>query len=90
MILIDTNVLLYATVGGFAEHPRARAFLDAAISGDVQHCICWVSVFEYLRAVTHPKLLRPAPLPLDKALENEQPFRGREEAEATLARIAAG
>ena len=70
MILIDTNILLYATVGGFEEHARARTFLDDAISGDVQHCLCWVSVFEYLRAVTHPKLLRPTALPLKKAVEN--------------------
>ncbi len=70
MILIDTNILLYATVGGFEEHSRAREFLDEAVSGDVQHCLCWVSVFEYLRAATHPRLLRPAALPLGKAVEN--------------------
>lgn len=32
----------------------------------------WVNVFEYLRAVTHRRLVRPAPLTIEKALENVQ------------------
>ncbi|MFQ5744232.1 MAG: TA system VapC family ribonuclease toxin [Acidobacteriota bacterium] len=70
MSLIDTNVLVYATVPGFPEHARARQLLEEMLAGPRQHFLTWVNVFEYLRTVTHRRLIRPAPLPLDKALEN--------------------
>lgn len=70
MSLIDTNVLIYATVPGFPEHPVARELLEEIRSGSRQHFVTWINVFEYLRAVTHRRLIRPAPLPMPKALEN--------------------
>jgi toxin-antitoxin system PIN domain toxin len=68
--LIDTNILIYATIPGFPEHRRAREILKEIFTGPAQHYVTWVNVFEYLRAVTHRRLVRPAPLPLKKALEN--------------------
>jgi toxin-antitoxin system PIN domain toxin len=70
MSLIDTNVLIYATVPGFPEHQAARALLDEIAGGARQHFITWINIFEYLRAVTHRRLVRPAPLPMGEALEN--------------------
>lgn len=70
MSLIDTNLLIYATVPGFAEHEAARSFLEEIGSGSRQYFVTWTNVFEYLRAVTHRRLVRPAPLPMAQALEN--------------------
>jgi len=70
MSLIDTNVLIYATVPGFPEHRAAWDLLDEIRSGSRQHFVTWINVFEYLRAVTHRRLVRPAPLAMPKALDN--------------------
>jgi|MudIll2142460700_1097286.scaffolds.fasta_scaffold140773_3 hypothetical protein len=70
MILLDTNILVYATVPGFEEHSRARGLLEDIPAGDSLYCVTWVNLFEYLRAVTHRRLIRPAPLPIEEALQN--------------------
>jgi toxin-antitoxin system PIN domain toxin len=70
MSLIDTNLLIYATVPGFSEHDAARAFLEDIVNGSRQHFVTWINIFEYLRAVTHRRLVRPAPLPMADALHN--------------------
>lgn len=55
---------------GFAEHARAREVLDEITTGPDQHYLTWVNVFEYLRAVTHRRLVKPAPLHWTDAVEN--------------------
>ncbi len=72
MSLIDTNILIYATVPGFPEHTRARDLLRQVLAGPEQHYVTWINVFEYLRVVTHARFIRPVPLPLREALENVQ------------------
>ncbi len=70
MILLDTNILVYATIPGFDEHGRAKELLRDIATGENEHCITWVNIFEYLRTVTHRRLVRPVPLSLQDALEN--------------------
>ena len=70
MILIDTNVLVYATIPGFEEHSRARKLLQEVFAGDAFYCVTWVNIFEYLRIVTHRRLVRPVPLTIREALDN--------------------
>jgi toxin-antitoxin system PIN domain toxin len=72
MILIDTNILVYATVPGFEEHSRATKLLQEVFAGDSLYCVTWVNIFEYLRIVTHRRLVRPAPLAISEALQNVQ------------------
>jgi predicted nucleic acid-binding protein len=72
MILIDTNILVYATLPGFPEHKPTSELLSELLAGRVGHCLTWINIFEYLRVVTHRRLVRPAPLGMDKALENIQ------------------
>lgn len=86
MTLVDTNILVYATIPGFPEHARCRAVLDAILAGDEPHHLTWVNVFEYLRIVTHRKLVRPKPLTLAHALDNVQLLF----AHASISRIDAG
>lgn len=70
MTLLDTNVLLYATFAGFPEHDRAREVLMEVAEDGAPHCTTWINLFEYLRAATHPRMVRPAPVTLDQAMRN--------------------
>ncbi|MGO0307652.1 type II toxin-antitoxin system VapC family toxin [Endozoicomonas acroporae] len=70
MKLIDTNILVYASIPFFDEHELARALLEQVASQKARHCITWINIFEYLRVVTHPKLIKPKPLGIEQALAN--------------------
>jgi toxin-antitoxin system PIN domain toxin len=70
VILIDTNVLVYATIPGFPEHGQAMKLLARLDRDKLPHAVTWINVFEYLRVVTHRAMIKPHPLPLAKALEN--------------------
>lgn len=61
MILVDANVLVYAYVRDFEQHARARAWLDARLSGAGRVGLPWPSLLAFLRLVTNPRLFpRPA------------------------------
>jgi toxin-antitoxin system PIN domain toxin len=70
MTLIDTNILVYASVPFFEEHQTARKLLEGIASERNSHCITWVNIFEYLRVVTHSKLIKPKPMSIKQALGN--------------------
>lgn len=70
MKLIDTNILVYASVPFFDEHQTAKELLDNISRQRVRYCTTWINAFEYLRVVTHPKLIEPKPMSINKALEN--------------------
>lgn len=70
MKLIDTNILVYASIPFFDEHEVAKTLLEQVASQKTRHCITWINMFEYLRVVTHPKLIRPKPLGIEQALAN--------------------
>lgn len=67
MIIPDANLLLYATVDAFAEHQRARRWLDGIMNGDEDVALVPVAIFAFLRVGTHRRVLNP-PLPLELAL----------------------
>jgi toxin-antitoxin system PIN domain toxin len=56
VILVDANLLIYAHVGSFAQHPRARDWLDAQLNGDTQVGLPWPSLLAFLRIVTNPRV----------------------------------
>jgi uncharacterized protein len=63
VILVDANLLIYAHVGSFAQHERARAWLDAQLSGAGPVGMPWPSLLGFLRIVTNPRVFtRPAPI----------------------------
>ena len=70
MKLIDTNILVYASVPYFDEHQLAKKLLEKIAQQKARHCITWINIFEYLRVVTHPKLIKPKPFGMDQALSN--------------------
>ena len=56
MIALDTNLLVYAHVNSFAQHERARAWLDAQLQGAAPVGLPWPSLVAFLRIVTNPRL----------------------------------
>ena len=69
MILLDTNILAYAAALNDPRHASCRRVLEDACQRPREYCLTWVNLFEYLRVVTHPKVL-DSPLPFQEALEN--------------------
>lgn len=56
MILVDANLLVYAHVGSFAQHERAREWLDAQLNGRARVGLPWPSLLGFLRLVTNPRV----------------------------------
>lgn len=63
MILVDANLLIYAHVSSFAQHPRAREWLDSQLGGSGRVGLPWPSLLGFLRIVTNPRVFeRPEPV----------------------------
>ncbi len=63
MILIDANLLVYAHVSSFAQHDRARNWLDGQLNGAAPVGLPWESLLAFLRLVTNPRVFeRPEPI----------------------------
>lgn len=52
MILLDANLLIYAVNETLPQHAAARAWLEAALSGNEAVGLPWVSVLAFLRITT--------------------------------------
>lgn len=62
MILVDVNILVYATFDDLPHHATAREWLDAQINGPALVGIPWESLLGFLRIATNPRtLVRPLP-----------------------------
>lgn len=58
MFAVDTNVLLYASDVSFVvEHARCRQLLDGWRRRSLPWYLTWGIVYEYIRVVTHPRVL---------------------------------
>lgn len=63
MILVDVNLLLYAHIGAFQQHERARSWLDGQLNGRAPVGLPWAALLGFLRVATNPRIFeRPAPL----------------------------
>jgi predicted nucleic acid-binding protein len=63
VILVDANPLVYAHVGGFAQHAAARAWLDERPNGSARVRLPWSSLLAFVRLVTNPRVFeRPEPV----------------------------
>jgi uncharacterized protein len=58
MFMVDTNVLIYAADRSFEEHEACRAKLETWRSGKLPWYLTWGIVYEFLRVVTHPRVLK--------------------------------
>lgn len=56
MILVDANLLVYAKVTNFAQHDRAREWLDRRLGGRTRVGLAWESLTAFVRLVTNPRV----------------------------------
>lgn len=59
-MIVDANLLLYASNEDLPQHERARRWLLEALAGPARVGLAWQSLATFLRVVTHPRIL-PAP-----------------------------
>jgi toxin-antitoxin system PIN domain toxin len=59
VILVDVNLLLYASIPGYREYEPARTWLDEQLSGSGSVGFPWPTLLGYLRVATHPRLFTP-------------------------------
>ena len=64
--LIDTNILLQATIEELPKHSQCRDFIEGVLNSDEPWCLTWVNIYEYLRVITHPRVFA-RPLKWDDA-----------------------
>jgi hypothetical protein len=63
VILVDANLLVYAHVGTFPQHAKARAWLDSQLSSGAPVGLPWPSLLGFLRIVTNPRVFQqPEPM----------------------------
>jgi toxin-antitoxin system PIN domain toxin len=63
VILVDANVLIYASVDSFPQHERARNWLDERLNGVAPVGLPWPSLLAFLRVTTNPRVFgRPTPV----------------------------
>jgi toxin-antitoxin system PIN domain toxin len=56
-MLVDTNLLLYATFAGAPEHDRARAWLEGRLAqAEGTVALCWPVVYAFVRLMTSPRV----------------------------------
>jgi uncharacterized protein len=62
-MLVDANLLIYAHVSSFAQHPIARDWLDQQLNGSGPVGFPWASMLAFLRLVTNPRVFEhPEPI----------------------------
>lgn len=67
MIIIDSNILLYAANLAASEHERASAWLEQALVAE-RIGLPWVSLWSFLRIATNARLF-PRPIPAREAFK---------------------
>ena len=59
-MLVDTNLLVYATFADAPEHARARGWLEERFSeGEGTVALCWPVVYAFLRLITSARVFGP-------------------------------
>ncbi len=71
MILVDTNILLYAEDSLNPSNRQARAWWDEQLSGTGVVCLCWTVLSAFIRVGTNPRVFE-CPLALEQALARIQ------------------
>jgi len=66
VILVDANLLLYATISNFEQHEPARAWLDESLNAAARVGLPWPSLLAFLRISTNQRVF-PRPLAVRQA-----------------------
>jgi toxin-antitoxin system PIN domain toxin len=67
MILVDTNLLIYAVDADAPQHRAAHAWVMETFSSDVPVVLPWVVLTGFIRLTTNPLAMR-TPMPVNTAL----------------------
>jgi hypothetical protein len=65
-MLLDANLLLYASLDDFPQHPAAREWLAAQLNGPRRIGVPWLSLLAFLRITTNTRLF-DRPLDIETA-----------------------
>jgi len=68
VILLDANVLVYATITGVPQHAPMRAWLEERLSEGTRVAMPWPSLLAFVRLVSNPKVFQRT-LPIEQAWE---------------------
>lgn len=66
MILVDANLLLYATISEFEQHEAARAWLDDRLNAPIRVGLPWPTLLAFVRISTNARVF-PRPLAMSEA-----------------------
>ncbi len=69
LVLLDSNILIYAEQAEEAHHATAKSLRDRALTGEFKACISPQVLSEFFAIVTNPRRVN-APLTAERALEN--------------------
>jgi toxin-antitoxin system PIN domain toxin len=69
--LIDSNVLIAASMKEVPDHSSAHDFIISVLSDEFPWCLSWINVYEFLRVTTHRRVF-PKPLNFEKAFRQIQ------------------
>jgi uncharacterized protein len=58
VILLDTNLLVYARMSPLPQHEAARTWLDSQLSAGVRIGIPWVTILGFVRIATNPRIFQ--------------------------------
>lgn len=58
MLVVDTNVLVYAADVDSPQHARCRRWLEEQRAGAHAWYTTWPILYEFLRVTTHPRVMR--------------------------------
>ncbi len=76
MIIPDVNLLLYAEIAAFPEHPAARRWWENLLDGNDEVGIVAVAMFGFIRLATNPRVFSP-PLAVEDALDRVEKWLSR-------------
>ena len=63
MILVDANLLVYASITSMNQHVKAKEWLDTRLNGVAPVGIPWASLLGFLRLTTNPRIFDPPTSP---------------------------
>jgi toxin-antitoxin system PIN domain toxin len=75
VILVDSNLLVYAHVASFPQHVAARRWLDGQLNGTTAVGLPWESLLAFVRLVANPRIFE-RPLPVAAAWEQAKSWLG--------------
>ena len=66
MLIVDLNLLLYATNRDAADHAAARSWWESVLSGETPVGLAWAVILGFIRIATNARIL-PSPLSFEQA-----------------------